>query len=443
MGGMASVIEQMLSLDFAGRFCVDLLPVTLSTDDREPGHARLWRHLQQIRRLKRSIQDKNVRIVHIHTCSGFSFFRSAVDMLVAQQAGCHTILHIHGASFDAFFDRMPAIGKYIVSKALSSADGVIALSKNWKSKLSAMAAEARITVIENAVAIPTPEPRASARAAMRPPRGASVPSGAPVPSGPAVPSGSAKPASPLAEGGTKGVEHAMMPNPESTDRASRFLLLARMDDWKGIDDLLDAAAIVDCAGKRFEVTLAGPPGSAGDAAVLATKIADRNLTGVVSYVGAVQGKAKADLLRATDVYIQPSHHEGMPISLLEALSFGLPIVATRVGAVPEVITDRREGLLVPAHRPELLADAMTRMIEDAPRRSAMSKAAFALAMSRFSLERFGADLMTLYGRYEPSPSVSPGVALSQARVRSDAVRCVDSVPVAAEEADLVPSSSSR
>ncbi len=382
MGGMASVIEQMLSLDWPSRFRVDLLPVTLSSDDHEPCHSRLVRHITQVRRLKQTIDERNVRIVHIHTCSGMSFFRSAVDLLIAKQAGCRTILHIHGASFDAFYDRIGAMGKYMVSKTLSAAGGVVALSDAWKTKLSAMAPGAKIAVIENAVAIPMPEPRASARAASRP--SCDV--------GPAT--------SPIAKGGRRGVARATALSGERAIKACRFLLLARMDDWKGIDDLLDAAAVVHKAGHQFKVTLAGPSGSAGDESVLASKIANRGLTGIVTYIGPVRGKAKDDLLRATDVYIQPSHHEGMPISLLEALAFGLPIVATRVGAVPEVITDGHEGLLVPAHRPDLLANAMTRAIADAPGRSAMSKAAFDLATARFSLERFTADLLTLYRQHE-------------------------------------------
>ena len=110
----------------------------------------------------------------------------------------------------------------------------------------------------------------------------------------------------------------------------------------------------------------------------------------------MDGSDKAALLDAADVYVRPSNHEGMPISLLEALACGLPIVATRVGAVPEVVTDGREGLLPPPHRPDLLAHAMKRIMDDEATRSAMAGAARRLAQRRFSLNRFRDDVMALY-----------------------------------------------
>lgn len=366
MGGMASVVDQMLGLDWDGQCRIELLPVTISSSDAEPWHSRLARHVVQVRRLSMLLRTGGVDILHIHTCSGVSFLRSAIDMSIARQAGCKVVLHIHGASFDAFYDRIGVIGKRLVSKALTTADAVIALSDTWKGKLSAMSPEADIMVIENAVHAPDPEPGVPDRAA--PP-----------------------------------------PKAASEQSRCRFLLLARMDDWKGIDDLLDASAVVHQARHPFEVTLAGPPGSAGDAHGLMNKIADRSLTGVVRYVGPVTGKAKERLLRDTGIYIQPSHHEGMPISLLEALSFGLPVVATRVGAVPEVITDEREGYLVSSRRPDMLADAMIRMILDERARRAMSVAARRLAAERFSLERFADDLLALYNRLGRRPATPDGI----------------------------------
>ena len=119
--------------------------------------------------------------------------------------------------------------------------------------------------------------------------------------------------------------------------------------------MLDACAMLHRDEVWLELTLAGPPGSAGDDAALGRKIRTRGLNGVVRYVGTVRGAEKENLLRSADVYLQPSHNEGMPISLLEALAHGLPVIATRVGAVPEVLTHEREGLLIPPHRPDLLS----------------------------------------------------------------------------------------
>jgi L-malate glycosyltransferase len=79
------------------------------------------------------------------------------------------------------------------------------------------------------------------------------------------------------------------------------------------------------------------------------------------------------LMSAFDIFCLPSHHEGLPIALMEALALGLPVVATRVGGVEELVTDGSEAVLVPPHRPELLARAILDLVRDPERRAAMAQ----------------------------------------------------------------------
>ncbi len=83
----------------------------------------------------------------------------------------------------------------------------------------------------------------------------------------------------------------------------------------------------------------------------------------------------ASLMSGFDVFCLPSHHEGLPIALMEALAFGLPIVATRVGGVTELVTDGREAVLVPAGRPDELAAALLAVLRDPHARKQMSERA--------------------------------------------------------------------
>jgi len=280
--------------------------------------------------------------VHFHTCSGFSFYRTAADLLFARRLECLTILHMHGGAFEDFHAGQPSWRRKIIRRVLTAADRVVAVSAGWGGKLRQMAPQARVVVIENAVEIPATVPAAQ-------PRG-----------------------------------------------TCRFLLLAAMDQCKGVDDLLDACKTLQGLEVPTEVVLAGPPGTAGDTTVLHEKIRRRNLEGLVRYVGAVQGQDKDDLLAHVDVYVQPSHYEGLPIAMLEALGSGLPVIATRVGAIPEVIAHGHHGLLVPTRCPDALARAMRELALDCDRRAAMSVAARDLAAQRFSLKRFRKDLFSLY-----------------------------------------------
>lgn len=349
VGGMASVVEQMLQLDFAGRHQIELLPFTLSPAESEPWLSRVRRHLRQGGRLEEAVRAASVTpagrtlpapIVHLHTCSGFSFYRSCWDLLIAQGCGARVVLHVHGGGFERFHAQAGALGGWLITRGLARADCVIALSSSWQERLRELAPRARIRVVENAVALP----------------------------------------------------------PQRYERSGgpcHFLLLGQMDTTKGVDDLLEA-----CTRLReiapFELTLAGPPGTAGDATTLTEKIHALGLQNSVRYVGVVRGNEKEALLRQTDVYLQPSHYEGMPLALLEALAAGLPVIATRVGAVPEVITNGREGLLIPAQQPEDLAEAMSQLASADSTRAACSEAAYKLAGTRFSLERFRNDLVHVY-----------------------------------------------
>ena len=77
-GGMASVVAQTLHLDYRGRYEVELFPITVSPGAGEILARRVGRHLVQVRGLRRRIRETAARVAHIHTCSGFSFYRAAL-----------------------------------------------------------------------------------------------------------------------------------------------------------------------------------------------------------------------------------------------------------------------------------------------------------------------------------------------------------------------------
>lgn len=81
------------------------------------------------------------------------------------------------------------------------------------------------------------------------------------------------------------------------------------------------------------------------------------------------------VLAGCDLFALASHYEGYPVAVMEALAVGLPIVATAVGGIPEAVREGVEGLLVPARRPDLLADAIETLVRDPVRRVEMGKAA--------------------------------------------------------------------
>jgi glycosyltransferase involved in cell wall biosynthesis len=103
-----------------------------------------------------------------------------------------------------------------------------------------------------------------------------------------------------------------------------------------------------------------------------------------------------DLLNAADFFVLPSRTEGLPLSLLEAMAFRLPVVVTPVGGIPEVITDGRHGALVPVDDPERLSQAIAELVSDPARRASLGAAAYDHARSHFSFEAMLQEYEDLY-----------------------------------------------
>ena len=80
-----------------------------------------------------------------------------------------------------------------------------------------------------------------------------------------------------------------------------------------------------------------------------------------------------DLLSATDIYVHPTTNEGFGIAIIEAMAVGVPVIATNVGGIPEIITDEKYGVLVPAENPQALADAISDLIMHPEKRKSMSE----------------------------------------------------------------------
>jgi glycosyltransferase involved in cell wall biosynthesis len=101
----------------------------------------------------------------------------------------------------------------------------------------------------------------------------------------------------------------------------------------------------------------------------------------------------ADIFAAGDLFAMPSLSEGLPLALVEAMSFGLPVVISRVGGVPEVVTNDVEGLLVPPSDPGALALAIRSLLDDPARRSRQGGAARMRALRDYAIG-------TMVDRYE-------------------------------------------
>ena len=135
--------------------------------------------------------------------------------------------------------------------------------------------------------------------------------------------------------------------------------IGRLSPEKGHADLIDALALVAARGRHVFTVLAGEGPSR---AALEQRIRSAGLEKWIHLPGYVSQPAR--LLQDADLMVLPSHTEGLPNAALEALAMEVPVLATRVGGTPEVVTDGETGRLVPARAPEAMAAAILDFLDE-------------------------------------------------------------------------------
>ena len=175
-------------------------------------------------------------------------------------------------------------------------------------------------------------------------------------------------------------------------RRFTFGSFGRLSPEKDYTTLVEALALLRHRGLDAQLLIAGEGDERGQLIELIQK---RGLCGRVLLPGYLPGARQ--YLPRIGAYVQSSITEGMPVSILEALAAGVPIVATSVGGVPDMLDNGRAGVLVPPHDTEGLANAMERVLLDPNERQRLSLAARQLSADRHSAERMAKDYARLYG----------------------------------------------
>lgn len=181
--------------------------------------------------------------------------------------------------------------------------------------------------------------------------------------------------------------------------APGVLFVGTLARRKGLLDLLAAARLLQARGVvdwRLEIVGAG--NEAGDREAETVRRAFRDAGLDDALLGPLGGTDIRARLRSSSIYTLPSHSEGQPIGILEAMASGLPVVATRVGGIPDLVRDGVDGLLVDPGRPEQLADALASLIASPDLRSRMGQAARKQVEEHYDVARLRVRLSELYER---------------------------------------------
>ena len=281
---------------------------------------------------------KNTDIVHIHMASRGSFLRKGIVVLISKIFNKKIIIHLHGAEFMVFYNyECNKLIKRYIRYIFDKSDKVISLSESWKKDLTQIVNPEKIRVVPNGVLI----------------------------------------------------------NNEDNEKDYKdkvVLFLGRLGERKGIFDLIDVIREIVNIHKDSMFIIAGD----GEIEKVKNLCSNYNLNKNVRVLGWVDGEDKIELLKNATVYVLPSYNEGMPMSILEAMSFSIPVVSTYVGGIPEVINNGVDGLLIEPGNKESLKQKLLQLLNSESERELIGKKAKEKIDKKFNLVKISDKLLEIY-----------------------------------------------
>ena len=252
-------------------------------------NSKLFEFIKAILNTTKAIwKDKNLRILHIHCASKGSFYRKSVFVLLGKFLKKKIIMHMHGGGFKDFYYQN-ILTKLFTRSILSLADKVICLSGEWNDFYTNEMKLSNTTTISNAVEL-----------------------------------------KPIYKN-------------RNYDGAIKLLFMGKICNEKGVFDLINFLGTNKYfLNGKILLTICG----IGQESKILELISNPLWGKYIEYKGWVEGEKKNNIIKDTDIYILPSHFEGVPISILEAMAYGKPIIATRVGGNPSLVKNYYNGWIV-------------------------------------------------------------------------------------------------
>ena len=278
------------------------------------------------------LSSQKISIVYIHSGDSPSPIRKYFYFKLSKKFKCKIILHWHGASFMEQYYFLPHFWKKKIKEILSDSDMVICLSNSWKNAVLKMAPNANTFVLPNAVKIPKLEAE----------------------------------------------------NNYDSKRIVNLTFLGQIGPRKGIWDLLHV--VKKLVEHEYPVSLF--IGGNGEVDKLKKKVASLGIKKNVHFLGWISDEERDALLKKTDIYVLPSYGEGMPMSILEAMSYAIPVVTTRVGGIPEIVKDNKTGFLTDPGDKDSLYNKLEILIISSEYRDRIGKQARSSVASNHNLESY-------------------------------------------------------
>ncbi|MFS0661269.1 glycosyltransferase family 4 protein [Niallia alba] len=285
---------------------------------------------------------KRIDIVHIHMSENGSFRRKYIIFTLSKKLNKCVVTHLHGAEFDSYYDNAKKRTKKQVRNLLGKSDLVITLGERWNQIINRIEPKSKKYILRNAVKIPDIQNKLKLR-------------------------------------------------------NINLVFLAVVIKRKGILDLVHASKGVisklSAMGIKCKIIVGG------DGELLPTikdMVEESGIQENYEFLGWVDGDLKTSLLKKTDVLVLPSYNEGLPLSIIEAMSYGIPIITTDVGSINEAVKDNINGFLINPGDQEALEEKIIQLISDSSKYIKMGEMSKKIARDNFNIDIYFENLCEQY-----------------------------------------------
>ncbi|MDN3450101.1 glycosyltransferase family 4 protein [Planococcus sp. APC 3906] len=337
-GGMTTVVQSFLDHRFSPK--VNLKYIATHSEKGKVYNSYFF--AKSLVRIVYHLMLKKPDIMHLHMSDKGSFVRKYIVFKASKIFRKKVILHMHGGNFNEFYEKSPFQLQLCMKEMLRKSDKVIALGSNWKTILMEIEPDSNVDILMNSVAMPD----------------------------------------------FKSAKKAGSP--------FTILFLAVMNEGKGILDLIKASVpVISRAvdqGKRLVFEIAGDGPQLEDAKKLTMEY---GIERFFQFHGWIGEEKKRVLLQKTDLFVLPSYFEGLPMSILEAISYGIPVLSTDVGSIDEAVKDGKNGYLITPGDLPMLESRLEQLIYH-PSYSHMRQTSRNLAIEKFDEKRYFEQIEDLY-----------------------------------------------
>jgi len=346
IGGISSLVETIVP-ELQERVNLLYFQTVKGRNLKESGKVtlrNLYIALSQYTRFMKALLKFRPNIIHLHTSQGLGLLKDAFYVFLAKIKGCRFIVHIHAAELSQFcYFQSFIISKYI-RKVLGHSDIIIAVSEEWRNQLLKVITNGNVLTFRNCI----------------------------------------------------NLNSFNVSFKDFLQSGMKILFIGSVGARKGAFDLLEAMGRPIIRNSSIKAKVVGYEEKEGDIERAIVRRSQLGLDERYQLVGTIVGEKKKGLLNEANVFVLPSHNEGLPMAILEAMASGLPIISTKVGGIPEVVKDGCNGFLIKPGDVDALADKIAFLSAHPSQCKIMGKNSRHIAECEFDVKAYIANLVSIY-----------------------------------------------